>query len=541
MQANKSIKKVILLLVLFLIFIMTGINFYKKKRHRHPEYASQQIENKPTSISNTNSNFFFDFETVEGLSGTENIKVTTAHSGKMACELSGGKEYGPSVLKKIKDISSMPIKKVSASVWVYSLKDNPSVVLTASVVNSKNESVFWDGKSSESATWIQKNKWIKINAGYNLPVEKISPDDIIHINIWNKGKTDIIIDDLEIVYGENAERRGIDAIIDPNAIYEKRFVPQRNKPPFKTIYCEKQDIKNENSTFITPDKKDPLADFSPNDEFLVGNFITDKNNLDEIICIKNGMAAIFEYNPEDHQFMMVLDAAKIEKIVWNDETTKFAGDFNADGKTDLLIVNKKNASWELFDFTNKTWNLILKGSSAINPQWIDAKNKPFVTNLFSKDKNDALTIFNTSNYSILQLNKKTNVFEETSFNLSPNDSGLFNGANNIYVGNFDGSKKQNILKLNTDWRFDFKQIELDTAGFHIINTIDFKGFSNDFNPKYYEFLKIVSGKFISSSKTSLLVMMRNCADNNFDGVHCVQFEDLKTLPNSTQLYNLCKP
>lgn len=542
MKSNTFSRKILLLLFLFFICLAMGAYLYRKKKHSSG-FITQQTRNSQTvnSRSNSNTNFFFDFETLDGLSGTENIKTTFAHSGKMACDLSNGSEYGPSVIKKLSDITSMPLKKISASVWIYSFSDNPNVVLTASVINSKNESVFWDGKGTEHASWIQKNKWTKINASYNLPSDKISADDIVHVNIWNKGKTNIIIDDLEIVYGESPERRGLDATLDPAAIYEKRFVPQRNKPPFKTIYFEKQEINNGNSTFITSKQDNTFADFSPNDKFLVGNFTADKNNLDEIVCIKKDAAAMFEYAAEDQQFIKLWENNNTQKTAWSDDTKNFAGDFNADGKTDLLIVNNKNGSWELFDFNNKNWDLILKGNNNLNSIWVDDKNKSFVSDFFSKDKNDALVILNENNYSMLQLNRKTNSFEETDVNLSANDTALFKTNSNIYVGNFAGGTRQEFLKFNTDWRFDFKLIDIDSTGFYIASTIDFKGYPNDYNPKYYEFLKIIPGKFMSSSKKSLLVMMRNCSDSSFNGIHCNQFENLSTLPNSTQLYNLVKP
>lgn len=538
MQQKKFSKKVYILLFLFILCLAAGAYLYRKNHHPSIVFETQQNEKKEGGVSNANSNtnFFFDFESLNGLAGAETIKATTAHSGKMACSLSGGIEYGPSVIKKMSDITALPIKKVSASVWVYPLTDNPNTVLTVSIINSKNETVFWDGKSTEKQNF-QKNKWTKINAQYNLPSEKISPDDIVHVNIWNKGKTEIIIDDLEIVYGESAERRGVDAKMDANVIYEKQFVPQRNKPPFKTIYFEKQEINNQNSTFITPTKDNPLADFSPNDEFLVGNFIADKNNLDELICIKKESAAMFEYAAEEQQFNMLWETTATEKTVWNDETKKIAGDFNADGKTDLLIVNRKKGSWELFDFNNKNWNLVLKGNDYLSTIWLDDNNKAFVSKLFSKDNKDALIILNKNNYSTLQLNRKTNAFEETKVDLSPYDTGLFSNTSCVYDGNFDGGTGQQFLKFDTEWRFDLKLIGIDATGFNIINTIDFKGYSNDYNPKYYEFVKIISGKFVNSAKTSLLLMMRNCADNNFNGKHCNQFENVPSLPNSTALYN----
>ena len=73
-----------------------------------------------------------------------------------------------------------------------------------------------------------------------------------------------------------------------------------------------------------------------------------------------------------------------------------------------------------------------------------------------------------------------------------------------------------------------------------IGTVDFKGYSNDYNPKYYEMVKIIAGNFVSPKQTSLLVMMCNCADKNFDGKHCNTIENLPYLPNSTQLYSIEK-
>ncbi|MGZ4060970.1 MAG: hypothetical protein ACXVPU_18210, partial [Bacteroidia bacterium] len=402
----------------------------------------------------SNTNFFFDFETLTGLSGTESIKQATAHSGKFAADLTGGKEYGPSVAKKIRDVANEPFKKIALSVWVYPLTDNPNTVLTASVANSKNESVFWEGKGTDNKNF-PKNKWTKINASFTLPVEKINLDDILNVGIWNKGKTDVLVDDLEIVYGENAERRGVSATIDPNTIYEKRFVPERNKPPFKTIYFQKQEINNGNSTSINSDKNSVTGDFSPNDNFLAGNFIPDKNNLDEILCLKNSMGDLFaeglyQYAAEKKQFQKIWENTNPNDSIWNDGNTFYSGDFNADNKTDILAVNKKNKAWRIIDFTGKAWVVVSKGENP-KKEWM-AKNE---------------------------------------IPSSPNAKEIFKPSDIIFPGSFMNETKNNLLKLNTDWRFDLKMVEQDKDGYTILGNADFKGYQNDYNPKYYEFVKIV--------------------------------------------------
>lgn len=534
MRSGSSKKGIVILLLLS--FFIVGVYVYVKKKNavklQEPIVAAEGVKNV---ILNTN--YFFDLERLDGLVGTDNIKLTTVvHSGKMACDLSGGIEYGPSIVKIINSITSQPLKKVSASVWVYPLTDNPNVVLTASIVNSKGEGVFWDGKSTEKQIF-PKNKWSKINAGYNLPIEKITGDDELKINIWNKGKTDVIIDDIEIVYGENNERRGVYSGMDPSAFYENRYVPLKNKPPFKAVFLQKEEINNNNSTFITPDPANPLADFSPNDVFLTGNFISDNKNLDEIICIKNKKCAFFQYDSERRFFREVLVTAVFGKINWDQNVQIFSGDFNKDGVSDALIIDSKTGIWELFNLKNKKWELIFEGTSLFTKSPLSFVSKPFVSRAFSDTNTDALVVLNNKDYLILQFNKQTNTFDKKVVNLSSVDTIGFTSTSMIFDGGFKKGYDDQILKLNTDWRFDLKLINKSATGFEIVNSVDFKGYPADCNPKYYECIKIVSGKFINS-ETALIVMMRNCSNAEFNGKQCALFENIPYLPNSTQLYIL---
>ncbi|MCX6294920.1 MAG: hypothetical protein NTX97_02450 [Bacteroidetes bacterium] len=460
----------------------------------HIDYVGTSVFQNAPAAQSEKSNLFFDFETEAGLSNNDNVKETTAHSGKKACDLSGGKEYGPVINKKISELGTSIPKKISMSVWVFPLTDNPNTLLTASITNTKNENVFWEGKSTENRSF-PKNKWTKINASCFLPVEKISPDDVLGVGVWNKGKSDIIIDDLEIVYGESPERRGSPSTVDATAIYEKRFIGEKNKPPFKTIYFEKQEINNGNTTSITPsDKKNIVDNFSPNDEYLVGDLVPDKNNLEEIICIKDGSQGLFAYSSENKIFTKLWENTNTLDSLWNNNNTAYCGDFNNDGKTDVLLVNKKNNDWKIIDFVSKKWGVVSQG------------NKP---------KTEWIT-------------KKTTV-----------KSGIINSADAIYPGQY-ADNTLTFLKFNTDWRFDMKLLEQNDKDYTILGNVDFKGYPDDHNPKYYEFVKIIPGKFLSTTKTSLIVVMSNCVDTEFDGKHCKQIDNMPQLPNSTQVYNMSK-
>ena len=534
MQINKISKTYIFILFLFMISIVVGVYLFFSSNNA---IILSEAEIKIAKPSNINTNYFYDFETLDGLVNTENIIVAKSHSGKMSCNLIGGKEYGPSVNLKISEISEIPIKKVAASVWVYPISNSPIAVLTLSVINSNNTSVFWDGKSTENQNFTP-NKWTKINALFNLPADKISADDIISINIWNKGKTDIIIDDLEIVYGESTERRGVYTDADPSNLLKRDLNFHRKTAAFNTIYFDNININNENSTRLTINKDDFMADFSPNDEVYVGNFITDKSNLDEIICINKEKIAMFEYDTEDHGFNKLWESTLGEQSFLKQQSAKFVGDFNADGKIDFLLVDKNTGAWDLYNFNNKAFKVIIKGNNKLSSKWFDALNKPFVANSFFNNKKDGLAILNTNYYMGVQLNNVRNTFEEIKLILPSSDSSLFTNSSSVFIGNFDNVIGQDILKLNTDWRFDFKMMKLDPAGFYIFKALDFKAFLFDFNPKYFEFVKIVSGNITSLTKSSLLVMMCNCADSKFNGIYCNEFQNVAYLPNSTALYEL---
>ena len=90
--------------------------------------------------------------------------------------------------------------------------------------------------------------------------------------------------------------------------------------------------------------------------------------------------------------------------------------------------------------------------------------------------------------------------------------------------------------LKSNRRFDLKLIGKDDEGFLVLGNIDFKGYTADHNPKYYESVKIVSGNFLSPTKSSLLIISCNCADTNYEGKACKEFENIKELPNTIAIY-----
>lgn len=477
-----------------------------------------------TKIANdvlvSNSNFFFDFETTDGIVGPENIKATTAHSGKQAIDMSDGKEYGPSIVKVIKEIATEPFKKVSASVWVYPTQEKPNLVLTASSINEQNgEAIFWEGKSTENSVF-PINTWTKLNASFNLPVEKLTADNKIQINIWNKGKTGVIVDDLEIVYGTPNERKGLPSSLELNAQYEKGFTPIKNTPPFEFYFLNKKISSNS------------LAEYSSKDNIVSGNFIA-SSKTDELVCIKNKTARIYSFNTDKKEFEKIAESSVNESSLFDPANIYFSGDYNSDGKQDLLCINTTNGTWQILNYLNNKWQIGFSGKNNLKEHWY---KQMYISSGKTFTDKDALIFNNGKAHITLQL--INGEWQEKIINITASAQTVFHANDLFYTGSIAGSKQ--TLVLNKDWRFDLKLISTADNDPTIRYMVDFKGYESDHNPKYYEFTKLVSGNFHSENNLSLLVFAFNCTDSNFDGIKCTSIENNKQLPNKIELYTFEK-
>lgn len=109
-------------------------------------------------------------------------------------------------------------------------------------------------------------------------------------------------------------------------------------------------------------------------------------------------------------------------------------------------------------------------------------------------------------------------------------------ADRFYCGSFGPNGSPMVLRYNRDWRYDLKEISFSDSTYHILNNIDFAGYSADHNPKYYEVLKLIPGRF-TGNQCSFIVIGRNCKNKDYDGMECSEYEDLPGLPGFISLYS----
>jgi hypothetical protein len=108
----------------------------------------------------------------------------------------------------------------------------------------------------------------------------------------------------------------------------------------------------------------------------------------------------------------------------------------------------------------------------------------------------------------------------------------------FFCGVFDASGIPRTFRYSRDWRFELKEIRFNDTTFQVLSNVDFTGYEKDRNPKYYEILMIIPGRFTDAGKNSFLVIARNCLEKEADGKKCRKFNELPALPNTLQVYSV---
>ena len=217
----------------------------------------------------------------------------------------------------------------------------------------------------------------------------------------------------------------------------------------------------------------------------------------------------------------------------------YTGDFSASGKSQLLIVESAG-TWKVNVFEpagSGKWTTIAGTGKPPVPEWNSAQ---FTTGIsvgsFLPDKGDQLLSVSRSktgnrlSYTIYRLNKASLTFE--SF-YRKNNAGKTVGIDTLKPEDqfmalkAVGGSLPAILRYNRDWRFDLKEIRFNDSTFSIISNIDFQGFEQNHNPKYYESLRLVPGISAGQSGPALLLIGKNAADRHYE----------KTLPDFIHVYH----
>ncbi len=541
------------------------------------------------------SSFFYDLENDSSLEMTENISYDVCHSGKRSSFVNGKNEYSVTICKKLIQVMNDTIRTVGASVWLYPLNNSPECSLVFEVRNSQDEQIYWSGKSTAKMN-LKAKCWQKLNASFNFAPEdyrKFNPDDRLCIYVFNNNNSKVYADDFEISFGGISDQRGIQNYVDMNEIDPTPYQFDHYHPPFRRSYLQHTDIGNENSQFLINSDSFHSGNIQQDQFVGTGIFTGLADGKDELLVISDTQIELFYYCNDNKHFVLggniSIDKNKFSKALF------VTGDFNGDSKNELLVTTGNSTS--MFNFSSDTKQKCMNNPQGLTMNLIWSGNlivenaKLFAAN-FSGEKHDEILFagangrciikkFNGKDWIVLSndvipqlVSEKLSTQVFGKFNSLTKDAVLFvtseknkthcslyqldghhlqmktisnhEKVDNIFTPDeilypikVKGKIYNDILAFKDQWRFELKYITFDSQGFYISSVPEFNGYISDQNPKYYEFPRFVSGCF-TGTETELLCILRNCADNNFDGNHCIRYDSIPGLSNTIQLYNFSR-
>jgi hypothetical protein len=483
------------------------------------------------------------------------------------------------------DIGVQNLGAVGLSAWIYVFPTEKEVkgalVFTAS--NELGVNICWQGVNLKGPE-IPRGKWFKISGSFNLADVKFKPGNKIQVYFWNTSSTDILIDDYFVVFGAPLERRGDSALVDLTK--PAGYVPKFNYPPFPVSYLKKDSITSQ----IKADEigREDLAvagDFlsSGNEEMLVFRkdgkmagytFCREKNGfvrfavtkpLQPLSNVKNIMAGkftgngtgqclvvtdkifqLFMLNPSGDPCSATQPAAAGLKMLSVAEPytgAVYTGDFTGSGRAEVLVINS-TGSWKIVGFEPVAngagkWKTIAASEQHPVAAWNVQQFETGITagSFLPGIRTDQLLSVSRSKsdrkitYTIYRFNKSGMNWES---NYSGNGSGKIIGLDTLkpedrfYTVKSDSGNHNTVFRYNRDWRFDLKEISFSDSAYAIRSGVDFEGYAKDYNPKYYESLRLIAGKFTPAAEASFLLIGKNAPERRYEAI----------LPDFIHLYSV---
>jgi hypothetical protein len=145
--------------------------------------------------------YFNDFESIKGWAPL-NLARWPVHSGRLSNRLDSNHQYGSSFLLPFIEISPKKLKMVKITAWVY-FTQKCDVSLAMEIKTPDLKSLIWEGINMEEQV-NEIGKWQQVTAMFSLRDKNFnSPENLVNIYTWDKGKKDIYIDDITIEFVED--------------------------------------------------------------------------------------------------------------------------------------------------------------------------------------------------------------------------------------------------------------------------------------------------------------------------------------------------
>ena len=248
---------------------------------------------------------------------------------------------------------------------------------------------------------------------------------------------------------------------------------------------------------------------------------------------------------------LMWQSENLENLPFDNDSPLLSSDFDGDGQNEILFSGSRG-DWKLYRFRPGkpygSWAVIAEGNEEI-VDWQTGKGPLRLTEgHFIPGRAQAQVLAVTESTKDRKCSYTLRIYNPSQKRFVPfftgrsGPQGLVVGIDTLkpsdvfFCGNFGISGTPMVMRYNRDWRYDFKEISFVDSTFHILNNIDFGGYETDQNPKYYEVLKLIPGRF-TGTQCSFLVIGRNCKDKDFNGKDCSEYMEMPELPDFISVYS----
>ncbi|MEI6682367.1 MAG: hypothetical protein WCO44_07050 [Bacteroidota bacterium] len=588
---KKSKKLLVFSLLLFVSIVVVALGLKYIPLHAKVKLSSEtesEFENPKKAATLPPHTLYYDFELAPGVAMPDGFKKGQAHSGQYSVKAFGQNAYSVTVERTIREVGMENMKAAALSAWIYVFPTTNEVKgsMVFSVVNDKGESACWQSIGVNDPE-VPRGRWFKITGVFDLSAMTFKPENKIKIYFWNNSHTDILIDDYRVVLGSEPARRGDSAWADMTkpAGFSARF----NYPPFRVELLEKVSqvstpkaseigpgdqvvagsfqntgadglflVREDGSAgafVFCPEKKEfrkvtvdnalPLAALGRINKVLKGKFLGTAGDQVVISGSKGWMLAALE--PAASACSAAAPLHTGLKVLWKSTVPASglcAGNFSGGQRSEILSVSD-DGSWQLMSFDQQgngggAWKVFAEDRQSPVKEWI-LKNRVVTLSggrfLSHTATDQVLTVGHAageakSSYTILRFSPSRMRWESVypeKHDFCGKTIGLdtLKTSDIFFAMNSGDGGDGGVLRYNRDWRFDLKEIGFNDSTFIIRNSLDFHGYTLDYNPKYYESLVLIPGHFLTGTGISFLAVGHMTKGEHYEAI----------LPDFTDLYS----
>ncbi|HQP03393.1 MAG: hypothetical protein KBB11_02600 [Bacteroidales bacterium] len=478
----------------------------------------------------------------EGISG-DGITTRVAYNSQKSASAAGKNTYTAPTMIPLADFDLTQVDRVNFRFYYLSEKAQMDYVLVFAVKDKNNNDVFWYGYLLGKTNSPVK-KWIKEQDSFEIPPEVCSPGNTLCIYGWNRNNNSVYVDDILVIMKNTDDiKLGNNALCDLTV--DSVFKPAINTPPYPCSYGtyvmgkvlpEKGIIKKynyiSNIRLLNQQHEQVVAGNSP-------------NTLSIFYAVKEGLFSkpvIFSEKVNENALMIPIDwdNNKKDEICFIDNSGRKIICFSLNNDAYQISGTKLwEKQFESFDgFSTTTWGacisttgankpaiLVLQGtkfgciypSEKREPVFITEKNNfPSISKFYCYDVlpeiagSEIFAIYGEETkmvYRIFSVSLQKGAIRITQVAQTPEileDHYLLNArADYISIGSHKNNSGK-VLVLDRSWRFDLKQINVDKKMYTIEKSIDFKGFPDGLNPKYYTNNSIVCGNYTGDETPEIM-------------------------------------